>query len=33
VRRLAFTDAAERELETIGDRIALDNPARRNLHP
>ena len=26
--RLAFTDAAERELEAIGDYIARDNPAR-----
>ena len=26
--RLAFSDAAERELEAIGDHIALDNPAR-----
>jgi toxin ParE1/3/4 len=26
--RLAFTDVAERELEAIGDYIALENPAR-----
>ncbi len=26
--RLAFTDTAERELEAIGDYIALDNSAR-----
>jgi plasmid stabilization system protein ParE len=28
VRRLAFTASAERELEAIGDYIALENPAR-----
>lgn len=26
--RLTFTNAAERELETIGDYIAIDSPAR-----
>ena len=26
--RLAFTQTAERDLEAIGDRIALDNPTR-----
>lgn len=26
--RLVFTDAAEQELEAIGDYIALENPAR-----
>lgn len=28
MRRLAFTASAERELEAIGDYIALENPAR-----